>query len=894
MNHLAFQPAQFLQQGVIGFINWFLDTKAGRNPVRWKLLLWDMCVTPCGDQVDWPAFRLYRHARNLVGQYEEITKRAAQRGFGSEGNVHTALARTFRPAFKAWIEADPNWQVLEEQCRDGNFLRALIQRGEIIADRWDEFRALLEPADDWVERICLALETPLQRGQGLLLAVAHYPSTYAEFLLAVAFDVKQRFSELIPELPVNVARLEGDELRPQIESLNPAPNSLLIVPVAGTAAFLDLEVGLQEAGARRCHLLVFSPDAATAGRIETTLMLGYSPIPIPLSPWYRTEQPAHPAIPPRAAEAAVESRLLLVLAAFSLLHRRPTLALLAAATDLPDAQIQNYITGEAAGWVQFDPGTERAYWSSEEGSEAYVERFVDTPGKLRELYVDIVVKLAARRPEGWPRAALNLFKSMYQTGRLRLLRAVLSELETRVLLPGELLGAFAENERFQAQLDLARVYARAYLYEKAHDLLLELDVPENDPSRFDDFWNHQLLAAEILTRQVADTGKTCYFEAAEFICKDLDGRVIADAGRKRQIEERLADLYLEAGQSQRALDLLDKYNSGLSLFGQSLKARALAELGRFDDALKIPTVGDRPRGVQLNRQDAEKQDDYERRWSNHVEGLLGKPAREIPVEALHQAAQRALERGRFAEAQKLLEHARSHYRDNVHLAVAWARLLVESGRAEEAVRYLWDLERNLTGRDNLVVEGALYDALLELRRQDASLIADWKDRLRQIPDPIFDSSLRREHYLPSQYARLITLAAKAYRSGALAGVEVSQTNTAELLARLTELEVPAALNLAAQILADQSSYEDALTKLDRAIELAVDPQTKIRTFNTRARILLDQGRLHEAGKELDESERLDAGNSYTMLLRAEWHQRCGQQGEAAKLRQRAEELRRVS
>ncbi len=117
---------------------------------------------------------------------------------------------------------------------------------------------------------------------------------------------------------------------------------------------------------------------------------------------------------------------------------------------------------------------------------------------------------------------------------------------------------------------------------------------------------------------------------------------------------------------------------------------------------------------------------------------------------------------------------------------------------------------------------------------------------------------------------------------------------------MDRLNSPPALNLAAQILASKGCFRDALEKLNRATNLAADPQTRIRTFNTRARILLDwaaQGgadACQQADVALGVSEELDAGNSYTMLLRAEWYERCHSPDKARKLRSKAENLRRVS
>jgi hypothetical protein len=331
----------------------------------------------------------------------------------------------------------------------------------------------------------------------------------------------------------------------------------------------------------------------------------------------------------------------------------------------------------------------------------------------------------------------------------------------------------------------------------------------------------------------------------------------------------------------------------------------LAECGQLSEALNISSDTGWPRGIELDRLPDETQADFEKRWNAHLEKLLDTPARRTPVEALHQAAIRALERGHFGEADKLIQHARSHYRDHVYLATAHARLLVETGRTEEAVRFLFELEKELTGRENAVVEGALFEALLEVFRLcckptgTKKMNDQWSERIVQLPQPIFDGEFRREHYLHPQLARLVTQNAKAYWYGACGQIPRERKNTDIVVAALRDLGTPAALNLSARILASYCQWDDVSIFTDKACKDSKDRQTQIRSWNTKARILLDHAAagdssaLEKAGKALAQSEDLDSGNSYTMLLRAEWLERSGFSGKAAEVRLEADQLRKI-
>ena len=511
-------------------------------------------------------------------------------------------------------------------------------------------------------------------------------------------------------------------------------------------------------------------------------------------------------------------------------------------------------------------------------------------------YATAIQRLAEKTPRGWERAVVNLLKSMDQTGRLRLLRRVLAELRQRDLSPANLLKRFPDQQKFQARLDLARVHARARLYEEAHELLLEAGVASDSQ----EFLDHQVLCAEILTEQLADTGKILFFEAAQFIYDDLAKKAVTNASLQQELVERKAELLLAAGRPQEALNLLNGLRQ-LSLLGQALKARALAESGEFELAARITMAAShRWRGIQLQRLPGETQDAFEQRWNDHVRQLLEKPASATPVEAFHQAIIRALERDHFQTASQLLEHATRHYRDNVHLAVARARLRVETGQPDQAIEWLRSVQKELTGQDNVVVQGALDDARLERFKNDPQ-------RPPELSSPIFSRNFRKEHYLLAQQVRLLTLWAKAFWYGASPespepGTMGAVSGLPGLLGQLSQIANPAALNLAARILAAHKHWNDAIDKVDDALGAAQDPQSKVRTLNTKARILLNYAAagvssgvnpLAAADEALQESEKLDAGNTYTMLLRAEWLEREGRILEAKTLRQQADGLRQV-
>ena len=181
------QAAQLLHRGMLEFIEWFLTNRAGRNAIRWKLLLWDMAVTPCPKHddypdADWPAWRLYRHACGYVGQYAAISERAALRGFKTRENVHTALCRDYGRAFDEHTRGKAEWLRLADYVSDHR--SDVIEAGEALHDRWQDFRALLKPAELW-EPIIVNQLAPSLRGAGRVLAVAHYPKPYSEFLLSL-------------------------------------------------------------------------------------------------------------------------------------------------------------------------------------------------------------------------------------------------------------------------------------------------------------------------------------------------------------------------------------------------------------------------------------------------------------------------------------------------------------------------------------------------------------------------------------------------------------------------------------------------------------------------------------------------------------------------------------
>jgi len=899
--------AKKLQENMLKFIDWFKKEKSGRNPVRWNLLLWDIAVSPQPahdnyPDAKWPAWRLYRFARGFVGQHDEITERAVLRGFKSKANVYTEISRTFRDSFDAYTQ-NSSWCCSWANC-DISLMTQVAQAGEKLSDAWSSFREKLAPAEVWEDLIVSQLKQCLSSYKSVL-AMAYYPSSYSEFLAAVALNVREKLGIHNPSLQVNIVSSWEESLGAAVQSLNPASGSLLIVPVHGTAAFPDLEDGLKEAVSRQLHMLVFCPDADTNERItKVHLHESYGRCEILLSPWYQpdTAVPEVPQVPHEVVSVQQRTGLLNALACFSVLHRKPTLEQLVVLSGMKQEDILTFITNTASDWIQYDESTTRAYWGQQDGSVLYLEQQFSDLENLSGQYVSLILKLSKEKPNGWETVTLNLLKSMYQTGRLRLLRRILKELDKSGKAPEKILGvegpvgtgsagpggtAAPATALFQTRLDLARVYARAYLHVSAHQLLVHAE-----PRPGNEFIRHQLCCAEILADQLADTGKKALYEAASFIYADLSHQFTPLMSQSAELR---AHLELVAGNPAQALNLVNNSGNQLSMYGQAIKARALAELGRVDQALQLQGKTSMPRGFQLDRLALETQSQFEQRWASHVQLLLGAPAERTPAEALHQMAIRALERGHLATAHNLIEHARSHYRDNVYLATAHARLLVEAGRCDEAVRFLLDLRDQLTGKQHLVVQGALADALLELwRSKNGSISNERKQKLDSIL-MMLEKRLREENYLPSQWARVKTLLAKAWWYGAW-----GQDKTLNpVIAELSNLNSAPALALAARILAANCAIDDALDKLSRAFNHAADPQTRIRLYNTKARILLDRAAagdvlyLSAVDCALKESEALDEGNSYTMLLRAEWCEGRGGLARAQNLKQKAGCLRKI-
>jgi predicted negative regulator of RcsB-dependent stress response len=891
--------ANLVQNGMKQFVQSRLANS--HEPQRWKGLLWDIAVTPQPPHdhyadANWPAWRLLRHALGKIGHLPQHRSRALVLGFPDENAYDVAVTR-YRDAFRRFVY---NAHSLADVATEvATRLRRVVQA--LRPDPWQDFIQLLTPLLDWESELANKVQALLST-DGRFLLLAYYPHGYARLLAPIGSRLKQTIASRNPHLGVFVASPWEESLCEQfhrwsqLQEWGTNRQRLVILPLLSAADFPDLSSAMDNAAVHGVHVLAFCPDADSADATGRSAGGHVCLEEVVLAPWFPSPASAgYTGLAQLSQDVAQAALIFEALACFSALHRRPTVAWLEAITGVPDNTIRS-VAGQAPDFIQRDRATHRLYWSSQDGSVEFLES--QSPDQVPGKYADMIWRLCAKEPPGWERAVLNLLKSMYQTGRLRLLRRVLAELRRQNLSPENLLERFPPTQRPQARLDLARVYARARLYQEAHDLLLEANVAPVSP----EFLDHQLLCAEILTEQVADTGKILFFEAAQFIYGDLAKQAVTNASRQQELDERKAELFLAAGGPREALQVLNGLRE-LSLFGRALKARALAESGQFAQAAKVATAaGQRWRSVQLQPLPGETPGAYDTRWSNHVQQLLHQPASQTPVEALHQAAIRALERGHFDTAHKLLEHATGHYRDNVHLAVARARLLVETGQPDEAVRLLLSVEEELTGQDNIVVQGALYDALLEeFRKRRDAMSNDWRQRLERMPQPIFDRNFRKEHYLPSQLVRLLTLEAKAFWYGALTQSGDRDAMPA-VVDSLRETKNPAALNLAARILATREAWTDALQKVDHALKAAPDPQSRIRTLNTKARILLDCAAagascgfdpLKGADQALQVSEGLDAGNTYTMLLRAEWLERSGDRNRAAQVRNQAEALRRI-
>ncbi len=256
-------------------------------------------------------------------------------------------------------------------------------------------------------------------------------------------------------------------------------------------------------------------------------------------------------------------------------------------------------------------------------------------------------------------------------------------------------------------------------------------------------------------------------------------------------------------------------------------------------------------------------------WRSYIGSLLDRSQRVSPA-ALQQAATRAIERGFFDDAEKLLKRGLAEAPDNIFLRTTEARLFHERGRFEEALRCFDTIFAELAdAREAEAVWLTRLESALERFRETGNpnvLPVHRPHPLRGTP-PKDDRTLHYRLYLLAAEAKLYWYGAET--------CNYSSDLRALANALLAVEDVPFLRNLAARILADDRvrDWEKARQHVQAALQNATGQQ-RLRSLDLLASIWEKQAKVADESQAnlcrqnainaLMESLKIDPENTFTL------------------------------
>jgi len=716
----------------------------------------------------------------------------------------------------------------------------------------DQVKKALGIRTDWEEALFDAVQVHNPPGASLIAALC--PPRHDEFYPGLAVALLNQY----PGRSIFTALEEEECLLPLLErwvSSHPNPPWLAVIPKP--ERFADFDAARSWLIERRWRVLLLTEN-------EDLTLHWPQPYAIVLGALASPEEIAE------AERQAYESFLSQVrfrdvlecVCLFTAWHRKPFVRQVVRILGgrYTEEQVQQVVE-ESAGLLAFDPLNRNKIMRSDLGWAA--ARILRRPhAELVELYSQVLRALDPGKPED-RNAVRNLYTSWYftQPPRLRLARCVFLAAREEDG-GGRKLLAFANREdpkATSARRRWAEILSFIGEHQEAHDLLLNTERGQEGPAL-------EALNARIFKTRFRDSGRTLYFNLAERIYQELIEAQRGSPAAADPLREQLAELYQWSGNPEKALQVLNQTSTGSNWFRRGLRADLLAETAQTaeaeQEAASLPARRLHPVLLEQLRGDD---------WRSYIDSLLD-PSRRVAPSALVQAANRALERGMFEDAEKLVGRGLTEAPDNIFLRTVEARLFHEQGNFQEALRCFDTIFEELANkREAEVIWVTRLESALEQFRAtgQASVLPDHR------PHPLQGKPPKQDHTL-NYHLYLLAAEAKLYWYGA----ENSNLNYSQDLSSLANVLVaavdhPFLRSLAARILADDRvrDFAKARAHLDAVLQQATG-QARIRALNLLASIWEREAAYktgmeacdcrRKAIKALEESLAIDRENTFTL------------------------------
>jgi hypothetical protein len=836
----------------------FLEERVRRSKspqrTQTRRALWELTSRPLRNaEVDspWPFWRfcvrlLGREALSLISRNEpEISEDLHTIGIsGSDVWKHR-----IRESLEKYLTAC-GIDFADERVKAAVTKIAFAVTREELPSGLGQVKEALGIRTDWEEALFEAVQAHNPQGAGLIAALC--PPRHDEFYPGLTVALLNQY----PERSIFTALEEEECLLPLLERWEGShPNRPWLAVVPKPERFTDLEEAREWLNKRgwRVLLLTENEDLTLHWPQPFAVVLGALASPEEIA---ESEREVYESF----LNQVRFHDLLECVCLFTAWHRKPLVSQVVRILGgrYTEEQVRPTVE-QSAGLLAFDPLNPDKIMRSDLGWAA--ARVLRRPQQeLVGRYSQVLGALDPGKPED-RNAVRNLYTSWYfiPPPKLRLARCVFLAARQKEDGRPKLLD-FANREDPQAtgaRRRWAEILSFIGEHQEAHDLLLNTERGQEEPAL-------EALNARIFKTRFRDSGRTLYFNLAERICQELIAAQRSSPAAADPLREQLAELYHWSGNTQKAIEVLEQASTGPTWFRRGLRADLLAETGRTAEAeqeaatlparRKHPVLLEQLRGAD---------------WRSYIDSLLD-PSRRVAPAALVQAAGRALDRGLFEDAKRLVSRGLEEAPDNVFIRTTEARLFHERGAFQEALHRLDTIFEELANkREAEVIWVTRLESALELFRAtgQASVLPDHRPHPLQGKPPKQDRALNYHLYLMAAEAKLYWYGAENSR--------YSQNLASLANALIATIDHPFLRSLAARILADDRVRDFPRARQHLSVVLEkVTGQARIRALNLLASIW-EREAAHKTDEEahkcrqqaieaLQESRKIDPENTFTL------------------------------
>lgn len=670
-------------------------------------------------------------------------------GFASENSVERWKSQ-LKQRWQEELQTTAESRVSELQNTSNAFdwcnLEAVVDRlDRAVADGQvdsglDKLRDALRIRTDWEDALGSAFrQAPDDRPR---LIVGLYPPGREDETVAAAFGVERALGVR--------AFIPLDEEKPLVglvEGWSPEPREQMAV-LPCLERFDDAEKGLERLAWRGCDLVAFAKSDEWFKRWGDPVFVRLGALPDDERDASEDES-FHEALD-RSEFAAI----LRAASLFSARNRKLAIDQLARACSVDEDRVRTAIDN-SHDLLSADV-SDKVVRVDQAQAARYVARTYPTLEAKAEAYTNLFRRLDPSRPED-ARAVRNIFTEWLfaSPAELRLACRVMRALREDDRDHRDPILEFARcgpPSNTRARLRWTQILSWLGEHQAAHDLLLDTDR-EGDGQEFAPSGAHiEQVNARIFVTRYRATGRTQFLRLASLAYQSaLD---LAEDAERPAICEEFAQVRLMADNPCEAKDLLDQVSNR----GRRWMMLRAAVEARSGGAAASPEPTSDVEGW-VGRLDLDKVTGD--KWHAYVAQLV-EPESAPRAEELQQAAARALERGHFADAKRLLDRGLSIAPDNAYLAATHARLLHEQGRYSDAAKELEAILDDLVGDEHAVLRAAWVDSRLEAFRAGQS----GGSRIHWIPKAM-EGQPKKEELSLSSWFHLVALEAKAYWYDAL-------------------------------------------------------------------------------------------------------------------------------